>query len=84
MLYEVITFLTRWIESMRVKPALHAVLFGGVTIAGLAIIDIEALSTRLGVPVVVVNRREPSNGRLIEALETAGLAERRAILERLP
>jgi len=77
-------FLASWIESMRVKPALHAILFGGVTIAGLAIIDIDALATRLGVPVVVVNRREPSNGRLIEALESAGLAARRAILERLP
>jgi endonuclease V-like protein UPF0215 family len=81
---DVTGFLASWIDQMRVKPALHAILFGGVTIAGLAIIDICALSTRLGVPVVVVNRREPSNGRLIEALESAGLAERRAILERLP
>ena len=81
---DVTGFLAGWIEQMRVKPALHGILFGGITIAGLAVIDIHALSTQLGLPVVVVNRREPTNGRLIEALESAGLIHRRAILERLP
>ena len=32
----------------------------------------------------IVNRREPKNGPLIEALESAGLGHRRAILERAP
>jgi endonuclease V-like protein UPF0215 family len=77
-------FLAGWIESLRVKPALQGILFGGITIAGLAVIDVHALSTQLGVPVVIVNRREPSDGRLIEALESAGLIHRRAILERAP
>jgi len=36
------------------------------------------------VPVVIVNRHEPSDLRLSEALESAGLAQRRAILERAP
>jgi endonuclease V-like protein UPF0215 family len=77
-------FLAGWIGQLRVKPALQGVLFGGITIAGLAVIDIHALSARLGVPVAIVNRREPSNGRLIEALQSAGLLNRRAILERAP
>ena len=81
---DVTDFLTDWIEPMRVKPALQGILFGGITIAGLAIIDVHALSTRLGLPVAIVNRREPSNGRLIEALQSAGLIHRRAILERAP
>jgi hypothetical protein len=81
---DVTDFLADWIESLRVKPALQGILFGGITIAGLAVIDVHALSTRLGVPVVVVNRREPSNRRLIEALESAGLGHRRATLERAP
>jgi endonuclease V-like protein UPF0215 family len=81
---DVTDFLAGWIESLRVKPALQGILFGGITIAGLAVIDVHALSTRLSVPVVIVNRREPRDRRLTEALESAGLAHRRAILERAP
>jgi endonuclease V-like protein UPF0215 family len=81
---DVTDFLAGWIEPLRVKPALQGILFGGITIAGLAVIDVDALSTQLGVPVVIVNRRKPSNQRLTEALESAGLGHRRAILERAP
>jgi endonuclease V-like protein UPF0215 family len=81
---DVADFLAAWIDSLRVKPALQGILFGGITIAGLAVIDVHALAERLGVPVVVVNRREPGDARLIEALESAGLAHRCAILERAP
>jgi hypothetical protein len=77
-------FLADWIESLRIKPALQGVFFAGITIAGLAVIDVPELAARLGVPVVIANRREPSNRRVIEALEAAGLGGRRAILERAP
>ncbi len=66
---DVTDFLAGWIEPLRVKPALQAILFGGITIAGLAVIDVHALSTQLGLPVVIVNRRVPSDRRLTEALE---------------
>jgi len=81
---DVTDFLADWIEPLRVKPALQGIFFAGITIAGLSVIDVHALSTRLGVPVAIVNRREPSNLRLTKALESAGLASRRAILERAP
>lgn len=81
---DVTDFLADWIEPLRVKPALQGVLFGGITIAGLAVIDVCALSARLGVPVVIVNRHEPRDQRLLDALESAGLEHRRAILERAP
>ncbi|HXV37751.1 MAG TPA: DUF99 family protein [Myxococcota bacterium] len=77
-------FLASWIESLRVRPALQGVFFAGITIAGLAVIDVRELSGRLGVPVVIANRRERSNQRVIEALEAAGLGHRREILERAP
>lgn len=80
----VTAFLADWIESLRVGPALQGIFFGGITIAGLALIDAYALSTRLRVPVSIVNRREPRDDRLIEALEAAGFAHRRTILERAP
>jgi len=38
----------------------------------------------LNLPVLVINRREPSNERLREALQRAGFAERIALLDRAP
>ncbi len=81
---DVTDFLAGWIEPLRVKPALQGILFGGITIAGLAVIDVHALSSQLGLPVVIVNRRKPSDRSLNKALESAGLTHRRAILERAP
>ena len=77
-------FLADWIGGLRCRPGLHAVLVGGITIAGLCVIDVRELARRLGLPVVVVNRKEPSNARLCEALETAGFADRVALLDRAP
>jgi endonuclease V-like protein UPF0215 family len=81
---DVTGFLAEWIAGLRFRPALHAVIFGGITIAGLGVLDIEELARRTGVPVVVVNRRERGNARVAAALETAGLAHRKPILERAP
>ena len=77
-------FLAEWIASLRFRPALQAVVFGGITLAGLAVLDSEALAGRLRVPVLVVNRREPRDAELREALCAAGLAARVALLESAP
>jgi hypothetical protein len=77
-------FLAAWIESLRFRPALQAVVFGGLTLAGLALLDPEALARRLDVPVLVLNRKPPRDGRLREALCAAGLEARVAQLERAP
>ncbi|MFH1681685.1 MAG: DUF99 family protein [Candidatus Eisenbacteria bacterium] len=77
-------YLAGWIGSMRWAPALQAVLLGGVTIAGLGIIDIGDLSRRLGVPVISTTRRGTGSSDLEAALRAAGLSERLAILERIP
>jgi uncharacterized protein len=77
-------FLGDWIAGLRLRPALQGVVFGGVTIAGLAVIDAEALAARLALPVLVVNRRPPSDDRLAAALRAAGYPERIALLERAP
>jgi endonuclease V-like protein UPF0215 family len=81
---DVAAFLADWIGGLRCRPALHGVLFSGITLAGLAILDVEELARRTGLPVVVVNRRPPVDARLIGALETAGLSHRKAILARAP
>ncbi len=77
-------FLADWIASLRFRPALQGLVFGGITIAGLALLDAPELARRTGLPVLVVNRRKPEDAALISALETAGLAHRRAALERAP
>lgn len=81
---EVTPFLGSWIEGLRFRPALQCVLLGGITIAGLCVVDIEQLSARLGLPVVVTNRKLPTNAPLLRALESAGLSDRIPIVERSP
>ena len=75
-------FLAEWVGALRCRAALHGVVLGGITIAGLAVVDVALLSNRLGLPVLVVNRRDPEKTRLREALEAAGLPERWALVER--
>ena len=81
---DVTEFLAGWIAGLRWKNALQAVVFGGATIAGLAIIDIGTLSERIAVPCISVTRRCPSNTQVLLALESAGLIERSHQLKRLP
>lgn len=81
---DVSDFLTNWIGKLRVRPGLQGVIFGGITIAGLSVLDPFALAERLDLPVLLVNRREPTNERLREALERAGFAERIPLLDRAP
>jgi len=77
-------FLARWVSGLRVRPALHGVVLGGITIAGLGIIDIAELARLTDMPVLAVTRRDPRDHRLAEALCAAGLVHRLVIVERTP
>jgi len=77
-------FLAEWVAGLRFASALHGVVLGGITIAGLGIVDVRALAARLEVPVLVVNRREPRDEPLIDALRAAGLEARIPIVLRAP
>lgn len=77
-------FLGDWIRDCRFGPSLRAVVFGGVTIAGLGVIDIERLSARLRRPVIVVNRRDPRHHRMQRAFAAAGLLDRLDLVEATP
>jgi endonuclease V-like protein UPF0215 family len=81
---DVTDFLAEWIAGLRIRPALHGLLFAGITMAGLAVLEPRRLAERLGLPVVVVNRRSPDDAPLRRALEKAGLATRTALLEQAP
>lgn len=77
-------FLGEWVAGLRFASALHGVVLGGITIAGLGIVDVHRLAGRLGVPVLVVNRREPRDEPLIDALRSAGLEARIPIVLAAP
>jgi endonuclease V-like protein UPF0215 family len=63
--------IARLIERSRFRPSLQAVLLQGVTVAGFNVVDLDALSARLGLPVVAVCRRKPDLDRIHRALLTA-------------
>jgi uncharacterized protein len=77
-------FLARWLGALRAAASVQAVALGGITLAGLGLVDVRALSDALHVPVLVVTRRPPDNARLRDALAAAGLAARFPIAERSP
>ena len=63
---------------------LQAVILGGITIAGLGIIDVTALAERLKLAVLVVTRHNPARSELADALRAAKLEDRLSLLERIP
>jgi uncharacterized protein len=77
-------FLAEWIKGMRWEPALHAVVLGGITLAGLGLVNLEELACRIGVPVLAATRREPAKSRIGEALTAAGMTDRLPIVHRSP
>lgn len=77
-------YLARWIGGLRSRPALQGVILGGITVAGLGVVDIAALAGLLGLPVLVVTRRNPVGSDLADALRAAGLEDRLPLLERMP
>jgi endonuclease V-like protein UPF0215 family len=81
---DVTGFLADWIAGLRFRPALQGVVLGGITIAGLAVVDVTALAERIATPVLAVSRRDPREHRLADALRAAGLSGRQAIVDRTP
>lgn len=77
-------YLAAWIGGLRARPMLQAVILGGITIAGLGVVDVAALAERIGLPVLVATRHNPAGSDLAEALRAAGLPGRLALLERTP
>jgi uncharacterized protein len=77
-------YLATWIAGLRARPMLKAVILGGITVAGLGIIDVTALAQRLGLAVLVVTRHNPARSELANALKAAGLHDRLSLLERIP
>jgi endonuclease V-like protein UPF0215 family len=81
---DVTEYLVQWITRLRVRPALQGMILGGITVAGLGVVDVPELAERLGTPVLVVTRRDPAGSDLRDALLAAGLEHRLGLLARVP
>lgn len=81
---DVTGYFAGWIGGLRTRPALQGVILGGITVAGLAVVDVAGLAGRLGLPVLVVTRRNPVGSDLAAALRAAGLEHRLPLLARVP
>jgi len=77
-------FLEKWIGSLRWRSAIQGVVLGGITLAGLGLVDLEALAQAIDIPVLAVTRRSPAATRIREALVAAGLTGRQPIADRSP
>lgn len=56
------------VAGCRFAPQLQAVMLQGIAFAGFNVVDIHALHERLGLPVLVVCRRQPNLDAIREAL----------------
>lgn len=81
---EATAFLADWVRGLRWMASLHAIVLGGITIAGLGVVDLRRLAGELDRPVLAVTRRETDGSDLAAALHAAGLSERMAVVERTP
>lgn len=77
--------LAEMVTNSKFAPQLQLVLLQGVALGGFNVIDLQGLHERLGMPVMVVARRQPRLERIREALLTrvAGGARKWALIERL-
>ncbi len=77
-------YLLEWLGRSTALPGIQAVLLGGITIAGLALVDVSALARGLDRPVLIATRRDTARSDVATALRTAGLDDRLGIFKRAP
>jgi endonuclease V-like protein UPF0215 family len=62
--------LVRLVATSKFAPQIQLVLLQGIALAGFNVVDLHEIHRRLGVPVLVVARRQPRIARMREALLT--------------
>lgn len=62
--------IAQMVRNCKFAPQLHLVFFQGIALGGFNVIDIHALHEELGIPVLVVARKEPNLDAIERALLT--------------
>ena len=77
--------IVRMVAESKFAPQLQLVLLQGIALGGFNVIDLHQLHERLGLPVMVVARRQPRLDRIRDALlaRVAGGARKWALIEKL-
>ena len=74
--------LIKLINNSKFSPQLQAILLDGIALGGFNVVDIEELSNKTGIPVIVVIRRMPDIRRIKSALRKIGSASKISIIEK--
>ncbi|MGK0617396.1 DUF99 family protein [Meiothermus cerbereus] len=61
--------LVRLVQHSKFYPSLQLVMLQGIALGGFNVVDIQALSQSLALPVLVVSRRKPNLGAIEAALQ---------------
>jgi len=56
------------INNSKFKTQIHAIFLDGIAVGGLNIIDIAELNNKIGIPVIIVIRRDPRIDKIIDVL----------------
>ena len=72
----------RMVRKSRFYHQLRAIMMKGIAVGGFNLIDIEKVSKKTGVPVIVVMRRPPDRERIARVLEKLGKKRRIKLMER--
>ena len=72
----------RMVRKSRFYKQLRAIMMKGIAVAGFNLIDVEKVSKKTGIPVIVVMRRMPDRERIARILENLGKKRRIKLMEK--
>lgn len=72
----------RIVQGCKWKSLVQAILLDGIAVAGFNIIDINLLSERLGIPVIVVMRNIPDTSGMQKALKNIGMTKKFELIKK--
>lgn len=74
--------LTKMINASKFKLQLRCILLDGIAVGGFNVIDIQELSSRTKLPVIVVVRDYPDFGKIFSALDKLGFSAKKALIRK--
>ncbi len=76
--------LIEMINGSKFKKQLQAIFLDGIAVGGFNVINVEALSEKTGLPVIVVVRDKPDFDSFYKALENLGMEHKIPLVKKMP